>query len=113
MYLLRASIRRLSAHNRSRGGGVTPDELEAAFIELFAGEKRDADRILRTLRGQFGDVPREDVADMFHDACADVVARQRAGKDTSNVAGLVTTIARNKLQDVRKARYAAEDQTEA
>lgn len=86
---------------------MTAEELEALFIELFDGKPSSADRILGRLRGQFSDIAREDVADIFQEACAEVVARQRAGKDTSNVPGLVTTIARNKLQDARKARYAA------
>lgn len=84
------------------------EELEIAFIKLFDGKPSIADRILGRLRSQFSDVAREDVADIFQEACAEVVARQRAGKDTSNVPGLITTIARNKLQDARKARYAAE-----
>jgi len=87
---------------------VDAEELEAAFVMLFDGKQSAADRILVCLRSQFADLPREDVADFFQEACVEVVARQRAGKDTSNVPGLVTTIARNKLQDARKARYAAE-----
>lgn len=92
---------------------MTPEELEAAFVDLFAGQKSEADRILGRLRGKFADIPREDVADIFRDACAEVVVRQQAGKDTSNVPGLVTTIARNKLQDARRIRYSAQGTEEA
>jgi DNA-directed RNA polymerase specialized sigma24 family protein len=81
---------------------VTPKELEDAFIALF--DSGEADKILSRLRAKFSGLPRDDITEMFQEACAEVVNRRNAGLDTSNVAGLVTTIARNKLVDVIRSR---------
>lgn len=83
-------------------GRVTDQELEAAFTALF--ESGEADKIMTRLMYKFSGLPRADVRDMFQEACLEVVRRQRAGRDTSKVAGLVQTIARNKLVDLAVAR---------
>lgn len=85
---------------------MTPKELEAAFTQLF--DTGEADRILSRLTFKYSGLPRDDVIEMFQEACVEVVQRHRAGKDTSNVAGLVQTIARNKLADTVKSRAGEE-----
>jgi len=81
---------------------VTLKALEAAFTRLF--DSGEADKIMNRLMYKFSGLPRADVREMFQEACLEVVQRQRAGRDTSNVAGLVQTIARNKLVDLAAAR---------
>ena len=86
----------------NREGTVTFNDLEAAFTRLF--DSGEADKILNRLKFKYSGLPREDVIEMFQEACVEVVQRYRAGKDTSNVAGLVHTITRNKLADAVKSR---------
>ncbi len=86
---------------------MTEEELEAAFTRLF--ESGEADKILSRLRSKFSGLPRDDVIEMFQEACLEVVQRRHAGQDTSNVAGLVHTIARNKLTDASRTRFSTQD----
>ncbi len=74
---------------------MTPEDLEAEFVRLAAvGE---LDKIQMYLRSRRDKVPPEVVRDILQDACLEVVSRQQVGGRITNVAGLVTTIARRLL----------------
>lgn len=87
---------------------MTRDQLEAAFTLLFSSG--EADKIMSRLMYRFrGPLPRSDIREMFQEACLEVVQRQRNGRDTKNVAGLVHTISKNKLIDLLNLRSRLEE----
>jgi hypothetical protein len=74
---------------------VTAEELEVEFVRLAA--EGELDTIQRYLRARREKVPREVVREIVQEACQEVVRRQHEGGRITNVAGLVTTIARRML----------------
>lgn len=85
---------------------MTDDELEQEFVRL--AETGEVDRILRGLRNRYDRVPRDVVLEVYRDATVEVVRRHRRGQTITNLAGLLTTIAKRRLQDVWEAIQEAE-----
>jgi DNA-directed RNA polymerase specialized sigma24 family protein len=74
---------------------VTAEDLEAEFVRLAGvGE---LDKIHAYLCSRREKVPRDAVREIVQDACLEVVRRHQDGGRITNVAGLVTTIARRQL----------------
>lgn len=86
---------------------MTKDELDAAFLGLV--ESGEFDRILRNLRNAWDRVPRETVLDVVQEAATEVVRRHQDGQIFTNLAGLITTIARRNLIKVWEVIQEAED----
>lgn len=89
---------------------MTDKELDKAFLQLV--ESGEFDRILRHLRSRWDRVPREVVLEALQDASEEVVKRQQAGGTITNLAGLLTTIARRRLgaiwEEMQREREARE-----
>jgi DNA-directed RNA polymerase specialized sigma24 family protein len=88
------------------GRGMTDDELEQEFLRL--AETGEVDRILRGLRNRYDRVPRDVVLEIYSDATVAVVQRHKRRQNITNLAGLLTTIAKRRLQEVWEAMQQAE-----
>jgi DNA-directed RNA polymerase specialized sigma24 family protein len=86
---------------------VTDDELDRAFLVL--AETGEDDRILRGLRTRYSRLPRAVVVEAYKDATVEVVRRHKRGQTITNLAGLLTTIARRKLAVVWRAAQEEEE----
>lgn len=85
---------------------MTDDELDQEFLRL--AETGEADRILRGLRNRYDRVPRDVVLEVYRDATVEAVRRHKRGQTITNLAGLLTTIAKRRLQEVWEAIQEAE-----
>lgn len=79
---------------------MTPEELELEFVTL--AQSGELDKIQMYLRARRDKVPREVVREIVQEACLEVVRRQQDGGRITNVAGLITTIARRQQDKVWK-----------
>jgi len=77
---------------------VTPEELDAEFVRLT--QTGELDKIQMYLRARRDKIPREVVHEILQEACYEVIRRQQDGGAITNVAGLLTTIARRRLDKV-------------
>jgi DNA-directed RNA polymerase specialized sigma24 family protein len=78
-----------------RGGGVTPEDVEKIFVDLFkAGE---IDKIVARLAYRFAKVSRDVVTEVVQEATAECARRLTAGHRIPNPAGLIVTIAKRAL----------------
>lgn len=86
---------------------MTPEELEAEFVELL--EKKELDKVRQAIRHHAAGLPPELADEAFRDACLEVVDRNAKGRDVSNVAGLLVTIGRRRVNKLRDAFEEAKD----
>lgn len=86
---------------------MTPEELESVFVDLV--EKREIDKVRATIRTAAAGLPDGTADDIFQHACLEVVRRNEAGGDLSNIPGLLVTIGRRHAWRLRKDRDEAEE----